>query len=95
MLHCVRFHKRDPWSPGSPCRSVQGGITIFSHAACLEMQGGGSAYLEGGKSNPKARVKVTGQTFQSELCSEIITELILVIMRAQNGGNNGGINIFI
>lgn len=67
MLHCVRFHKRDPGPPGSPYRSVQGGITIFSHAACLEMQGGGSEYLQGGESNLKARVKVTGQAYLSYL----------------------------
>lgn len=84
MLRCVRFHKRDPRSPGSPCRSVQGGITIFSHAACLETQGGGSKYLEGMKSNLEARVKVTGQTFQSESCSGMITELIRVLMRGEN-----------
>lgn len=83
MLRCVRFHKRDPRSPGSPCRSVQGGITIFSHAACLETQGGGSKYLEGMKSNLEARVKVTGQTFQSESCSGMITDLIRVLMRGE------------
>lgn len=46
MLYCVRFHKRDSFScsPGRWCRSVQGGITIFSHAACLEMQRGGTEY---------------------------------------------------
>lgn len=84
MLRCVRFHKRDPRSPGSPCRSVQGGITIFSHAVCLETQGGGSKYLEGRKNKPEARAKVTGQAFQSEPCSEVITELIRVLMRGEN-----------
>lgn len=77
MLHCVRFHKRHPGPPGSPCRSVQGGITIFRHAACLEIQGRGSEYREGGESYLKAQVKVTGQP-QPRLL--MITELVLLIM---------------
>lgn len=30
ILYCMRFHKGDLCSPGRSCRSVQGGITIFS-----------------------------------------------------------------
>lgn len=49
MLYCIRFHKRDSrsCSPGRWCRSVQGGITIFSHAACC-----GNAEREGGRTIP-------------------------------------------
>lgn len=89
MLYCVRFHKRDWCSLGRRCRSVQGGITIFSHAACLEMQRGGTQYLEGTErqSNLQQSVslKVIGQTFSSKpSLYYIFTECILVILRQAN-----------
>lgn len=42
MLYCTRFHRRDLCSRGRWCRSVQGGITIFSFTVRLEMQRGGT-----------------------------------------------------
>lgn len=54
-LWCVRFHERERCSPGRPRRSVQGGITIFRHAACLGMQGGG------GDSGPAGQPKVPAE----------------------------------
>lgn len=54
-LWCVRFHGRERCSPGRPRRSVQGGITIFRHAACLGMRGGG------GDSGPAGQPKVPAE----------------------------------
>lgn len=53
--------KRECCSPGRPCRSVQGGITIFRHAPCLGMR------REGGDSRPAGIQRYLQKTPPSRL----------------------------
>lgn len=81
----MRFHKRDLCSQGRWYGSVQGGITIFSHAGCLEMQKGGAEGTERQRSAQKsAFFKVKGQTLylNSVYITVFFTDCV-VIMRNQ------------